>query len=521
MAIRCICTPASPLGVLKSLVVELAAIAMIATFSIVGAQNGDAMAATVTLSPGQNIQSAVNAEPLGTTFSLKPGIYRQQRVTPKSGDSFIGQNGATMNGAKILSGWTQASIRGILYWTKAAGTPLPTPNPGCGGTLPCCVNGYPDCIYVQDLYVNGIEYRHVSSLAYVATRSWYYDYGGTDGGIRNNIYLPADANPNSAEVELGDTTAAFQGNASNIKIEHLFIKKYAAPITAGAIEVEGSNWLIEDNTVTLNHGVGISDGYYGTNVHVLNNVITYNGAVGAGGPGSGGLWQSNTIAYNNTDYINPNYGGAGTKFTGNNVTIAYNIVHNNYGTGLFVDGGGMYDTFDHNISYNNYGCGIRYETSRYGTITYNTVYGNNYPGCAQLVYTGSDHGRINHNTVVDNGQGAIDVVNTVGSRTGTIFRVTDVQVTDNTIWTSSSGRNVIAGLVDRAVPAQPDIYSDPSNFFDYNTYEFSTSVRSSWRWGEAPDPLLPIGWSSWRGSRQDLQGRTMTNIHGADVSLPQ
>ena len=53
----------------------------------------------VTISPGESIQAAVNSHPAGTTFILRPGTYRNQRVIPKSGDAFIGQRGVVLDGA--------------------------------------------------------------------------------------------------------------------------------------------------------------------------------------------------------------------------------------------------------------------------------------------------------------------------------------------------------------------------------------------------------------------------------------
>ena len=52
----------------------------------------------VILNPGQSIQAAVNARPAGTTFRLTAGVYRNQRVVPKSGDTFVGDPGAVMDG---------------------------------------------------------------------------------------------------------------------------------------------------------------------------------------------------------------------------------------------------------------------------------------------------------------------------------------------------------------------------------------------------------------------------------------
>ena len=57
----------------------------------------------VVLYPGDNIQNHVNLFPAGTTFYLKAGTYGRQQVTPKSGDTFIGQPGAIMDGQNVTA----------------------------------------------------------------------------------------------------------------------------------------------------------------------------------------------------------------------------------------------------------------------------------------------------------------------------------------------------------------------------------------------------------------------------------
>ncbi|MBV8357004.1 MAG: right-handed parallel beta-helix repeat-containing protein [Deltaproteobacteria bacterium] len=508
----------TPCAAHRRLVITFAAtvLTMMSTFSV---QCSSPLAAIVTLSPEDSIQNSVNANPPGTTFLLRPGIYRDNSVVSlKDGDSFIGRPGAIMNGAKLLTGWSKVSIHGVDYWTTAGGTPRPLVTPGCGSK--CCLAGYPGCTYVQDLYVDNIDYRHVTTLADTASRTtWYYDFGGTDGGIRNNIYLAADDDPNFHRVELGDSAYAFRGTASNITISNLIIEKYAAPISSAAVQVEGPHWLIQHNEVRLNHGTGITAKRGGNKVRVLGNRLHHNGQFGMGGPANDGLWDSNYVAYNNIDGVNPDFGAGGSKFAGNNITISNNIVHGNYGPGLWTDDGGTYDRYEHNISYNNFAGGIRYEISRYGVITNNTVYGNTKN--AQIVYTGSDHGRISGNRVIDNGSGAIVVVNIVGTRPRSsepIYKVIDTQVTSNMIETSCNPNEVAVGLIDHAQPPQPTIFSDTTNLFDRNIYRFSNSfqftsgrpARRCWAWGETGPVQKPISWSAWQGSRQDPNGAVIT-----------
>ncbi len=53
---------------------------------------------TVTLVPGRSLQAAVDANPAGTTFRLRAGVYHGQSVVPKDGDRFVGDPGAVLTG---------------------------------------------------------------------------------------------------------------------------------------------------------------------------------------------------------------------------------------------------------------------------------------------------------------------------------------------------------------------------------------------------------------------------------------
>ena len=478
----------------------LAAVVMIVLSTFPGA----ASAATVTLSPGANIQSSVNSHPPGTTFVLKPGTYRGQSVTSlKNGDSFIGQKGADLNGAKVLTGWKSVFVRGVQYWTASAGAPLSTP--GCNaGSGVCCQPGYPGCIYVQDLYVSNSEYRHVTSLSNVVSNTWYYAYDSGDGAIRNNVYLRN--NPAGKTVELGAKNYAFSDSASNITIKNLTIEKYAPPLQFAAVEPQGPNWLIQNNEVRLNHAWGIKAMSGGDNAQIRNNNVHDNGEDGIGTGGSeGGVIDSNTIVHNNVNNVMQGFEGGGTKFSGDNLMVSNNIVHDNIGVGLHADAGATHITFNHNTVYNNQGCGIRYEVSRYGTIENNTAYGNGLSGIgacgAQITYTGSDHGRITGNKVIDGGTGGIRIYNTVGTKPfgQTVYKVTDTRVTGNTIVVSNKASDIASGLIDTAKPLQPSIFTDRTNVWANNIYQISGTpwTNKSWNWGENAAHAKPVNWSTW------------------------
>jgi parallel beta-helix repeat protein len=475
-----------------------------------------AIAKTIMLSPGENIQSKVEANPPYTTFILRTGIYRVASVTPKNGDTFIGQQGAVMDGAIRLRNWKSVSIGGATYWTTFGGVPLVSRR--CGARAPCCVSDHPGCVYVQNLYIDGVDYRHVLSLADVVRGSWYYDFDGRDGGIQNNVYLAATENPNSRNVELGRAVYAFTGTASNVTIQNLIIEKYSAPIQSAAVEPKGPGWLIQGNEIRLNHGFGVKAKEGGDDVRVIDNIIHHNGEMGIGsGKVHGGLWDSNRVEYNNVDGVNPGFEAGGSKFVGDHIMISHNIVHDNFGTGLWSDEGATYNTYDHNTCFHNFGGGIRYEISRYGVIKNNVVYDNMKD--AQIVYTGSDHGRIVGNTTTNDAAGGIFVQNIVGTRRGTIiYKVTDTRVTGNTIIITNRSK-IVTGLLDFARPPQPEIFHDPTNFFAHNIYKMPSDVfvtRNSsaglfWSWGENPHGgPNRIRWQEWRANGQDTDGKLET-----------
>jgi parallel beta-helix repeat protein len=67
-----------------------------------------AAAAQVAVYPGTSIQSQVDAYPAGTTFVLKAGVHANQRVRPKTGNTFTGEAGTVLTGARRLTTFSTA-----------------------------------------------------------------------------------------------------------------------------------------------------------------------------------------------------------------------------------------------------------------------------------------------------------------------------------------------------------------------------------------------------------------------------
>ncbi|HEX5412991.1 MAG TPA: hypothetical protein VFZ27_14165, partial [Terriglobia bacterium] len=136
-----------------------------------GTSGGAQPTAGVQLSPGDDIQAAVKANPTGTTFVLSPGVYRLQSVIPKNGDVFSGENGAALVGAAILdsSSWRSSSSSAWIADTSGV-TPLASPRGACDSK-------HPACMYPEDLFFDSKPLHRVTSLSQVGPGSWYLDYG--------------------------------------------------------------------------------------------------------------------------------------------------------------------------------------------------------------------------------------------------------------------------------------------------------------------------------------------------------
>src|SRR6188508_3423295 len=52
----------------------------------------------ISIAPGENWQAKVSANPDGTVFRIETGRHIQQAVIPRSGNQFIGDSGAIMDG---------------------------------------------------------------------------------------------------------------------------------------------------------------------------------------------------------------------------------------------------------------------------------------------------------------------------------------------------------------------------------------------------------------------------------------
>jgi parallel beta-helix repeat protein len=332
----------------------------------------------VTLSPGANIQAAVDQHAGGTTFYLKAGSYARQSITPKTGDSFIGEAGATLDGQNA-------------------------------------------------------------------------------------------------------TTYAFQGSASNVKIQRLIIENYNPPAQMGAVKAgdhsdDGTHgWVVADCEIRYNATAGIRLGH---EMQVLRNKVHHNGQEGIVGVGDNILVEGNEIAFNNyKDEFNPGWEAGGTKFVKTNgLVVRNNYVHDNHGPGLWTDIDNINTLYEGNRVENNTQMGIFHEISYKAVIRNNTVRGNgskmtSWLWGAGILVAASRDVEVYGNTVSGNANGITAVQQNRGSGAYGEHLVQNVYVHDNTV-TMQSGRSGMAQDVgDNA------IFNSRNNRFSHNTYFLGTNSR--------------------------------------------
>lgn len=439
----------------------------------------------VTVHTGENIQALVSAHPPGTSFTITPGTYRLQSIRPKDGDSFVGEQGATLSGARVLTDFTHKGH----YWVASAAVESGGPYRGV------CDKSHPACMFPQDLFVNDTPLQRVRRLSDVGPGKWYLDYGA------GKVYLNED--PGSQKVEISLIAHAFHGSAKDVTIQGLTIEKYADAAGDGAIEGESKNgalsqgWVIKNNVIKLNHGMGIR---LGNQMHVLNNKVINNGQMGLGGSGKNILVAGNEIAYNN--YAGYKYGweAGGTKFTFTmGLVVRDNFVHNNNGPGLWTDIENHDTLYENNRTTENKEAGILEEISYHAVIRDNTVEndgsaapGKNSPWYGGgIVITASENVEVYDNTVSGCMNGIVGLQSNRKSQNGQPFYLRDLYVHNNVIAQKSG---IAAGIL--ASPMFGDrIFKSWNNRFASNTFRLADVNGKYFDWMHARKTL-----AEWRGT---------------------
>jgi hypothetical protein len=451
------------------------------------------LAETVLIHPGESIQAHVNRTPAGTTFIIKSGIHRLQQVQPKDGNTFLGEPGATMSGARLLTDFRKEGG----YWVATGQTQRGQVHGLCHKNADG--SRYEGCKYPEDLFFDDKPLWHVRSRSDLRPGTWHFDYTAT------KIYLADD--PTGRTVESSISRFAFAGAAREVTIRNLVIEKYAAPAQFGAVEgSRGSGWVVDRNEIRLNHGAGIRTG---PQMKITGNKILNNGQLGIGGGGDGVLVEGNEIAYNNYAGFSSGWEGGGSKWVKTrNLVVRQNRVYRNKGPGLWTDGDNIDTTYESNQVVENKGAGIFHEISLDAVIRNNRVARNGVGSDpwlygAQILISSSKNVRVHDNVVeiaAEGGNGiAIIQQKRGGGKYGPHVAIGNYVHHNDIVYLGNKG------MSGAAADYEPEAMYNGNNLFDYNTYRAPRLDRSRWAWR---------GNKSWEGFRmqgQEPNGRADTS----------
>ncbi len=228
---------------------------------------------------------------------------------------------------------------------------------------------------------------------------------------------------------------AFTGNASNVTVEYLTIRRFGAVGSNNGQGVvnhnSGKKWLIQYNTVVDDAGAGV---FLGPDSTTRFNCLSHNGEYGFSSYARRGdkniVLDHNEIVGNNTYNWEKHVHGCGCSGGGkfwdtNGGTVTNNWVHDNRGPALWADTNNNDFDFENNDVENNTDAGIIIEISYNVRIANNTFKGNawvdgpknpGFPtGAIYLSESGGDSRvparystiAVENNTFVDNWSGVV------------------------------------------------------------------------------------------------------------------
>ena len=459
----------------------------------------------IAIFPGENIQAKIDANPAGTTFIIKPGIHRiAVGLIPKSNDSFIGEPGAVISGAKDISALFVSD--GAGRWVASGQTQVNPNRTGFSAT------SSPAPLYPDDVFRDDALLQRVLSLAEVGPGKFYFDYSA------QKIYI--GDNPSGHKIEAAVATRAFRAyqlGISGVTLRGLIIEKCANEAQTFAVEAR-DGYTVEYCEVRLNHGVGLATG-----LATRGNYVHHNGQMGVGGGGVGSavsLFEHNEVSFNNTVGYDPAWEAGASKWVqigltpGGGMLLRHNWVHDNIGCGLWADGRNYNMIYEQNLVENNTSAGIFHEISFNAKIRNNVVRNNGSVESlgkslwwgANICINNSEDVEIHGNLVegAANGIGLIDIDRPQGPEFGQ--KIINAFVHDNIVIMSAGQTGLVGRSTAFAASAQ--------NRFVNNTYYVGNLAGTFWQWqGDCTK-------AQWQAKGQDLTGSFLPLSSAPKLGVP-
>jgi hypothetical protein len=338
------------------------------------------------------VESALDSGASTATFCFAPGTYRMS-LTPKRGQTLIGEPGAILKGTRIARGWRR-NRAGIWVLRDARFNPI-VESPPFQGSERACEARPANCHYA-DLFKNGVRLRRVLRDTTPPPGAWHWDYS------RNRVYVNT-SDPRQARMELTNRSIGIK-SAGDLTVRGLSVKHYGMyGIYAKAGDV------LRDVEFAWNHGSGFK--LEGDRAAIIGGHTHHNGRFGGSCIGSNKTIDGVEFSYNNNLHFansNGQYWGAGAikcvRTTGLIVRNVYS--HDNFSDGFWTDISNRGVLYENNTIVRNERFGILHEISCSVEIRGNVLRDNAADG---LFIHSSIDADVHHNTFGRNGDGAVEI----------------------------------------------------------------------------------------------------------------
>jgi hypothetical protein len=443
----------------------------------------------IRIEPGVKIQDAVDKASEGATFCLAKGVHRQQRITPKNAQTFLGERGATLSGARLLTSFNR---QGQL-WVGTGITVYRAKRGSCATVTPTC--NMPGKLFIDDK-----PYVTVRSRSALSPGQAFFDYAN------GKIYFADD--PNGHRVEVAEFPFAFDGRAKNVTIKNIIVEKYDSPAQEGAINGRFStNWIVSGVELRWNSAVGIRVGAGG---QLLDSNVHHNGQLGVSAGGKSMLLKNNEVWANNAYGFDVAWEAGGVKAAeAEDFKVIGNRVHDNGGTGIWCDINCRNALFEGNTAERNTGPGLFYEISFDGVMRGNVLRHNGTSGFrsfwnSDIQIAGSENVKVFDNDITVNPNGGaimmVDQGRKPEGRWTSTYKTRNNYIHNNRIRYEGDGTS--GGVSDRSFFNENySIIIDGNNRFNFNTYKVKSGASAIFLWSHSR-----FDWAGFQGQGQEPDG---------------
>jgi len=316
----------------------------------------------VPVSPGDSIQALVDANPAGTAFLIKAGVHQSQQVIPKTGDSFVGEEGAILDGGGTLGyAFTgsagSVTLRNLIIQHYAPGSQQAVIQ---GGGVNWLIE---DC-EIRDSRSGAIR----ASSGWLVRNNYIHHLGAIGvGGQGDNITYEGN------EIAFNNTENVDPswegGGAKFVHTTNLVVRGNYVHDNKGPglwTDYDNLHTLYEGNRVINNYGPGIFH-EISYDAVIRNNLVEGNGFGAPGWVDGAGILvgdsanveiYGNTVR-NNNDGIGAKHTGRGSAFELKNLSVHNNVIVMAGGLTGVVRMGGLTDPvwsaeWNNRFDYNTY-----------------------------------------------------------------------------------------------------------------------------------------------------------------------